>query len=292
MADVGFSLREAFVGMKRSGLLAVAAVVVMSLSFLMLGLFLLLTVNLRHAVHLAQGRVQIAAFLEEGTAPARMAALADSLLALGGVKGIESVSKEDALERFTVELGDDAALLESLEANPLPASFEISIYDDYKTPERVRALAERIQSMEGIEDVDSGLTWVAQLNRATTIVAILDLSFGVIVVFATVVSVGGTIKLALLARRETIQILKLVGATRWFIRSPFLVEGIVEGAVAAGVAALALWGSYRFAAGFLPDLKFMSGVSIGIFVGLGSVLGGFGALVSVRGLLREETRWR
>ena len=121
MGDVGFSLREAFIGMKRSGLTAVAAVVIMSLSFLMLGLFLLLTVNLRHAVHLAQGRVEITAYVDETVATGRLGAMVDSLRQFPGVKTVEWISKEDALARFTEELGDDAALLESLEANPLPA---------------------------------------------------------------------------------------------------------------------------------------------------------------------------
>jgi cell division transport system permease protein len=186
------------------------------------------------------------------------------------------------------ELGTDAALLESLEENPLPASFEIAIYDDYKTPAGVQALAERIQALGDIEHVDSGLTWVTQLTRAITVVAVLDLVFGLVVVFATVVSVGSTIKLALIARQETIQILKLVGATDWFIRSPFLIEGIFEGAVAAGGAAALLWASYLFAAGFLPDLRFLSGISLGAFVVAGSVLGGLGALVAVRGFLRKR----
>ena len=131
MADIGFSLREAVAGMRRSGLLAVAAVMVMSLSLLMLGLFLLLTVNLRHAVHLAQGRVEITAYLDEGLSAKATRALADSLANLRGVKSARWVSKDEALARFKTELGDDSALLESLEANPLPASFEISLYDSY-----------------------------------------------------------------------------------------------------------------------------------------------------------------
>jgi cell division transport system permease protein len=288
MGDVGFSLREAFVGMKRSGLTAVAAVVIMSLSFLMMGLFLLLTVNLRHAVHLAQGRVEITAYVGENASSEWMVAAADSLTRFPGVKAVEWVSKEDALARFTEELGDDAALLESLEANPLPASFEVAIYDDYKTELRVRNLADRILALEGIEDVDSGLTWVAQLNQAIAVIAILDLAFGLIVVFATIVSVGSAIKLALLARRETIQILKLVGATRWFIRSPFLIEGWIQGGLAAGVAAVLLWGSYRLAAGFLPDFQFLGRATLIVFVALGAFLGGVGALVSLRGLLKED----
>jgi len=291
VGDPGFSLREAILGMRRSGLLVVAAVVVMSLSFLMLGLFLLLTVNLRHAVHLAQQRVEISAYLEEGVAPDAAEALGDSLRALPGVKGVEWVSKEQALERFGEELGSDAVLLDALEANPLPAAYQIAIYDDYKTAARVAALSERVLALGGVEDVDSGLNWVAQLNRAITVVAILDLIFGLIVVFATVVSVGSTIKLALLARRETVRILRLVGATGWFIRSPFLIEGALEGVVAAGLAALALWASYLFAAGFLPDLRFLSRGALAGFVVAGSLLGAVGALVSVRGMLKEEEEW-
>ncbi len=288
MGDIGFSLREAFVGMRRSGLTALAAVVVMSLSFLMLGLFMLLTVNLRHAVHLAQARVEIAAYVEENVAPDRVMAMADSLRQIPGIRSVEWISKEDALERFTEELGDDAALLESLEANPLPASFEIAIYDDYKTEGRVSSLAEQIRSVDGVEDVDSGLTWVAQLNRGIAVVAVLDLGFGLIVVFATVVSVGSAIKLALLSRRETIQVLKLVGATKGFIRTPFLIEGVIQGAAAAGIAALLLWGSYRFAVSFLPDFRFLSHFSLVLFVVLGTALGGIGAMVSLRGLLKEK----
>lgn len=288
MGDIGFSLREAFVGMRRSGLTALAAVVVMSLSFLMLGLFMLLTVNLRHAVHLAQARVEIAAYVEENVAPDRVMAMADSLRQIPGIRSVEWISKEDALERFTEELGDDAALLESLEANPLPASFEIAIYDDYKTEGRVSSLAEQIRSVDGVEDVDSGLTWVAQLNRGIAVVAVLDLGFGLIVVFATVVSVGSAIKLALLSRRETIQVLKLVGATKGFIRTPFLIEGVIQGAAAAGIAALLLWGSYRFAVSFLPDFRFLSHSSLVLFVVLGTALGGIGAMVSLRGLLKEK----
>ncbi|MCK4546631.1 MAG: ABC transporter permease [Candidatus Eisenbacteria sp.] len=274
--------------MRRSGLTALAAVVVMSLSFLMLGLFMLLTVNLRHAVHLAQARVEIAAYVEENVAPDRVMAMADSLRQIPGIRSVEWISKEDALERFTEELGDDAALLESLEANPLPASFEIAIYDDYKTEGRVSSLAEQIRSVDGVEDVDSGLTWVAQLNRGIAVVAVLDLGFGLIVVFATVVSVGSAIKLALLSRRETIQVLKLVGATKGFIRTPFLIEGVIQGAAAAGIAALLLWGSYRFAVSFLPDFRFLSHFSLVLFVVLGTALGGIGAMVSLRGLLKEK----
>jgi cell division transport system permease protein len=287
MADLWFSAREAVQGIRRSGLLAAAAVVVMSLSFLMLGLFLLLTVNLRYAVHLAQERVEIAAYAEEGLSAETLVAIGDSLRALPGVRAVQWVGKDAALERFTHELGEDAALLESLEANPLPASYEMSLYDDYKTSARVQDLTRRAASIRGIEDVDSGQAWVDRLNRAIAVVAVLDLGFGLVVVFATVVSIGSTIQLALLARRDTVQVLRLVGASWWFIRSPFLIEGLLEGGVAAGLAALLLFGSYRFAVQFLPDLKFLSMPALAAFLALGASLGGLGALVAVRGLLRE-----
>jgi cell division transport system permease protein len=203
----------------------------------------------------------VTAFLEEGLAPERREELAASARTVEGVAEVRLVSKEEALERFRAGVGRGGAFLEGLDENPLPASLEIELEPASRSAEGMRVVAESLSGLPGIDDLASGQEWVEGYLRAIALVRGVGIGLGAILALAALLIVANTIRLAILARRDELEILALVGASRAFVATPFLLEGIAQGAIGGALALALLAALFRAA---LPELEF----------GLALVLGG------------------
>ena len=278
--------RELFYGLRRSLRSHLAPVILMSIALFVFGLFILSTINLQRVIHLAQEKVGITIYLREDAGDGDRRRLTDLLSRLGGVKEVRYVSSEEALERFRETLGARAYLLEGVEGNPLPASFELDLYDDWKTLDQIEGLVAEVEKEGGVESVVYGESWVGQLERWIYFFIAIDLFLGVVLSLATVLVVGNTMKLAMADRKDTIDVLRLVGATPMQIRFPYLIEGAFLGAASAALALLVLFQSHGFAAKRLAGVLFLGPAGVVLFFLLGAMLGAGGTLLSIRRYLR------
>jgi cell division transport system permease protein len=208
------------------------------------------------------------------------------------VAGVRAVSKEEALERFRAGVGAGAALLEGLDENPLPASLEIELRAERRSPEGLHMVVESIRGLPGIADVASGQDWVAGYLRAIAVVRGIGIGLGIILAVATLLIVTNTIRLAVLSRRDELDILWLVGGSRSFMNTPFLIEGVLQG-TAGGMLAVALL--YAIFLTVLPGFEFGLELVLGatprfftageamVLIAQGAGLGFAGSVAAVNG---------
>lgn len=296
MDRIRYILEDALASIRRSGWSGVSSICTIAVSFLIVGIFLIITGNLGALVAQWQDQFQVAVFLEDGITAEQMALLKKRIQSERAVKHTTYTSKEEALQQFKRELRDKASLLEGLGQNPIPASFQLGIHESFQTPEALRQLAGSLGRAEGVEDVLYGQEWVDRAAAAIRILRLLGLAVGLALGLASLLIVSNTIRLAVYARAEEIEIMRLVGATKTHIRAPFLLEGLIQGGLGAGLALGLLFGAYR-ATLWQLQLKpgevfglglgsFLDPVWVALLLLAGASLGAFGSLISVGRFLR------
>lgn len=283
-----FTLREGVLNLRRAPLMAMSSVAVMGLSLFVLGIFLLITINLRAAIVAVQGQVEIVVFLKEGVRDVEVTAIDAFLRDHPAVRDVRFLTRDDALEEFRRELDEREYLLEALETNPLPDTFEVALFDDWKSTERLAELAEQVGGVAGVDEVKYGREWVGRLNRVIVVLVLVDLFLGIVVALSSLLVVANTVKLTLIARREMIELMKMVGATIGVIRRPFVIEGLLQGAMAAVFASCLLVLLTGFLRERVPEVVSLTPASFALFLSFGAFLGGLGSVVSLQGFLR---RW-
>jgi cell division transport system permease protein len=288
MSTFSFTLREGVLNLRRAPLLTVSSVAVMGLSLFVFGIFLLITVNLRSAIVAVQKQVEVVVFMKESLLEGELESMDQFLREHPGVSAVHYLTSDDALAKFREELKEKEYLLEALETNPLPATFQVALFDDWKTTERIALLSEQISGMAGVEQVKYGKEWVGRLNRVIMVLVLVDLFLGIIVALSSLVVVANTVKLTLIARRDMIELMKMVGATVGVIRRPFVIEGVLQGALASVVAVVLLAFLTVFLKGRVSEVVALSIPLTLAFMLFGAFLGGVGSIVSLQGFLR---RW-
>lgn len=226
-----------------------------------------------------------------GAAAPDVARLEEQIRNLEGVTTVRFVSKQEALERMRQSFGERAAILEAVDdINPLPDSFEVQV----ARPEQVAPVAEAIAAMPGVAKVDYKRDTVDKLFRLTAVLRGLGVVVAVLLVLGSTVVISNAIRLTVFARRREVAIMKLVGATDWFIRWPFVLEGLALGVGGAALAVGALAGAYWWAAGVaartLPFLVLVEPEEVvrltwAPLLGLGALVGSLGSGISLRRFL-------
>ena len=283
-----YHLTQALTGIKRAGFMSAACIIIMTCSLLIFGIFLLLTSNLREVLKYAHGKVEIVAFLEDDLSPAGADSLVREIENIPFVETIRDVDPDTALERLKAEFGNRSYILDALDENPLPASLEIVLKPQYRLKDRVISVAERIEQMRGVEDVSYGRGWITVLERMVRVLALVDIVVGLVVGIAAVVTVSYTVRLTLFARRELIRVLKLVGATDFFVMAPFLLEGAIHGAAAIALSLGVLYLGFRAVDIKVSQAVFMSWNMIAFYAVFGLVVAVLGSWLSVRAFLWEK----
>jgi cell division transport system permease protein len=259
------ALRAGIRGVRATPWVFAISVGTMSAGLLLLAAYLLVVHNMRGALERFGSELRLVAFLS----PQAPRADAEAALgALDGVAGVQWVGPEQALERLRADLGSDADVLEGLPRNPLPGSFEIDVAPARRTPEGLRALAAQVRGVPGVEDVRWGEDWAAGYARVLGAAEWIGAGLGAFLLLALGAIVAGTVRLAVRARSDEIEIQRLVGAGGLFVRLPFYLEGALQGGVAAGVALGALFALYRLGLPWLHEpLGFLLGRSQVAFFG-------------------------
>ncbi|MFT3841375.1 MAG: permease-like cell division protein FtsX [Myxococcaceae bacterium] len=294
-AKASYFGRAALGGMWRSPFVHVVAIASLAITLVGFALARLASGEVDALVDTMSGEVELTVYLKEGSTQEQAEQLRIALA--NHTAGVaKTVSPQEALERLEAQLGDQGKGLSSLPRNPLPWSVEVALPPGGRDLATLRSLADRAQKLDFVEQVDFGeqalerLTAIARGLKLATLVAFA------IVFLTTVVVVSATLQLAIYARREEIEIQKLVGGTDRFVRAPFLIEGLLQGSTGAAVASLAVWLFVRFgvpkiavALGFADTVSFTGLLHPRLFgelFALGGGLGLAGSVVAVRRFLR------
>jgi cell division transport system permease protein len=236
MRRVFYVLREAGANMRTNRTTTVVAILTTAFTLACVGIFLLLYVNLRSAAGWLQDDIKVMVYLDDRVSREGAQDLEAKLKADRMVAGVLYISKEQALGEFRAQFPSDSHLLEGLGENPLPASFVVTLAPSYRSPDAVKRWAERTGTMAGVAKVDYNQEWIDALAWLVRYIELAAIGVGVILSAAAVTIIGNTIRLALFARREEIEILRLIGATRAFIRIPYFLEGAVLGACGSALS--------------------------------------------------------
>lgn len=248
-----YFVREAGSNLARNFLMFVAAAVAVAISLSLFGAVLLFQRIVSNVTTQWQNDVVMNVFLKDDAAanPADVKRISEELQGYKEVKGVTYVTKNEAYDEFRSMFGNQPELVESVTPETLPASFRVSLNDN----DTLETVQERIRTISGVDEVNSAVEQVKSIQRVLTYLQVGVMIAGIVLLISSVVLISNTIRLAIFARRKEIAIMKLVGATNWFIRWPFLLEGAAAGVVGVGLAValtflirylLTGWESIRF----------------------------------------------
>ena len=284
---IGYSWNEAMAGIRRAKLMSLLSVSTISAALFLLGAFLLVTVNFRSAVSTFKNKFEIQAFLSESCDQHQALVVGSYIREIPGVADAVFVSKEEALKKFRQELSGQADLLDALETNPLPRSFRVTLLPGARNPEAMARIAGKITAIDKVEDAEYGKDWLGRFYRLGRLLVMLDIALLVIVSLASVIVIFNTIQLTLYARRQAVEIMRLVGATDSFIQRPFLLEGMLHGCAGTLIGTAVLYVFYRLLAGNFPSVIFFQAQQSLVLLAFGIVLGLAGSWIAVKRFLRR-----
>jgi cell division transport system permease protein len=283
--------REALLSFRRAPLLSTLSITTIAFSLFTLGLFGLVAINLRQALRGIEERVEIVAFVLRGTPAETITLATQDIAAFPEVQDVSFVSEEQALARARSELVEFRDAYRDIKANPLPASIEVRMREGFRSSASVERVVERIRGFGFVDDIRYGRDWVRRLDQLRNVTGLVGLVIGLAFAGVAVVIIGVTIRLTILQRAREISIMRLVGATNWFIRGPFLLEGALKGLL-GGLLSLALcYAGYLLfrdtTGGPFAGLIFFRPEHMVVIIAFGVLLGLGGSLVSVGRHLRN-----
>jgi cell division transport system permease protein len=280
--------REALLSFRRAPLLSTLSITTIAFSLFTIGLFGLVAINLRQALRGIEERVEIVAFVLRGTPAETITLATQDIAAFPEVQDVGFVSEEQALARARTELVEFRDAYRDLAANPLPASMEVRMKEGFRSSASVERVAARIRGFGFVDDVRYGRDWVRRLDQLRNVTGLVGVVIGLAFAGVAVVIIGVTIRLTILQRAREISIMRLVGATNWFIRGPFLLEGALKGLL-GGLLSLALCyaGYLLFRDTTFDGLIFFRVQHMLVIIVFGVLLGLAGSLVSVGRHLRN-----
>ncbi|EEG77852.1 permease-like cell division protein FtsX [Dethiobacter alkaliphilus] len=285
-----YYIKEAFSSIFRNGWMSFASVGVVTVTLFILGSFLLLNINVEHLAEDIKDQVEIIAYVDEELSTRQVDSLRVQVIQLEQVEEVRFVGKDEALYRLRDQLGD---LVEGYEddRNPLRDSFEVRTI----IPEDIPAVAAQLERMQGIARVDYGTEVVERLFMFTGTIRWVGMAFMTGLALTAMFLIANTIKLTVNARSKEIMIMKYVGATEWFVRWPFLIEGVLLGFLGALMPTLVLVFVYGEVVAWTSlNLYFLPLVAPEVIISelakllllLGTAIGGMGSLVSMRRFLK------
>jgi cell division transport system permease protein len=290
LPSLSYFFREVYINMKRNVLMSMASISTVTILSLILGFFIIIIMNMNYWSENLVRQLQIVVYLSDDVTEKQIKVVQSSLELTPYIENITFISKEEALKRLREKLKNQLELSD-IGKNPLPNSFEVKV----KEPDKIPRVAAMIRNYPGIETVRYGEKIAGKLitvNRAVHFVGFVILAA---LFISTMFIVSNTIRLTVFARRKEIAVMQLVGAANWFIRWPFILEGILQGFIGSLISMLLLRLSYAYfqtkIATALPFLIMLSTESLFaqislILLGTGICVGAAGSLISVNKFLR------
>lgn len=293
--SLGYLTKEGFRNVWLNRLMSVASISVLLACLVMMGIAFMLIVNMQEIITNIEDANVIVAFVDDNADETKLEQVKTDLMKIKNVKSCEYVSKDDAREEQIANLGGDEELFKGVE-NLIPDSYRV-VLDDLSLFD---ATLKEIQNVDGVQSVREDRELSQQVSKIRETVTYI--SFGVIIILLIVslFIISNTIKITMFSRRLEIKIMKSVGATAWFIRWPFMVEGMLLGVIAGGLSLGLIWGVYEIVArsiggsfgflmssGLVPFTDHVLTLLIA-FLAVGILTGAFGSAVSISKYLKEQ----
>jgi cell division transport system permease protein len=282
---------ESISSVKRNRVMSAASITTVAAALFIFGVFMLLVVNVNKIVSTVESEIEIKVFLEKDVTTIQKQQIEKDIKAIDEVKEIHFESQEEALEKFKEGLGEKADLADGLELeNPLPASFILKV----NSPQDVAVVSAKLKDHAGIEKINDGQQMVETIIKVTGFIKITSILLMIILGVISISLISNTIKLTVFARKREIGIMKYIGATDWFIRWPFVIEGMLMGLFGAVISILILGFGYGYGAKIVTDSQMIFALvpaneiilSLGWqFSLIGIFIGGIGSLLSIRKFL-------
>ncbi len=284
---VGYFVKEAATNLRRNKLMTVAAVLTAAVSLLLLGGVFTLGSFVSSITGELRDKVEVSVFLVDEITPQQQNDVQATIQGLEVVRKVSYVTKEEAYEEFKELYKDQPALYENIDADVLPASFRVEMSD----PERVDVVRSKLDRNPAVEEIADQRETVQRLVNFTDLLRTFSFVMIVVLLGAAVLLISNATQLAIYARRREIEIMKLVGATNWFVRLPFMLEGVTAGVFGAVIALFLLGVGKSIARTQFPvwiPTTALHGVAFGQIIWLvlvGITVGALGSAVAVRRFL-------
>ncbi|MCP3959225.1 MAG: ABC transporter permease [bacterium] len=287
---LGYFTREAFLSLVRSWKISLLAVLTIAVSLILGGVFLLVSGNLRHVVEGWKSESKVVIYLRAEASGSETVRMTRALEETDWALDVELVSAETAHRRFRRAFPSLSDLLEGWGENPLPTSIEVGLdWQQFEDRPALEAAFAELRADPAVSMIDDDRDWLNQLEAVVFVLEALGLVLGAILLVTAIFTISSVIRLTAFLYREEIAVMRLVGATEFFIRGPFYVEGLMQGLLGGAVAVTALFGAHllvleRYAGAPLSLLasRFLAPIELLALIGLGGLAGLVGAVTSLR----------
>lgn len=287
-----YFIKEVYTSFKRNIWMTLASIFTVVLSLFILGFFSIVILNLNKMADTLESQVQISVYLKDDLSQEEIDETKETLSKIEGLQDIKFTTREEAMEKFKERLGDQQFLLDALDdTNPLPDSFSLTV----TSPQQVKTIADTVVALDSVESASYSQDIINHLFNLTHLIRLIGVALIILLTGAAIFIISNTIRLTVFARRKEIAIMKYVGATDWFIRWPFLLEGICLGFIGGGLATIFLYivynqvtqEIYESMAFFplIPQHPFIDYISLAILVA-GIIIGALGSTISLKRFLK------
>ncbi|HUV49661.1 MAG TPA: permease-like cell division protein FtsX [Anaerolineae bacterium] len=287
--------KRAFQDIRTNKFLNAVTIITIFLSILIVSALVLFFLNTNDYMNSWKKGIRIIAYLKPDIVEANLVDIKNKIQGLYGVAEAEFISKEEAMKRLREQMKRQSSLLNGLKENPLPHAFEISLTGQFANSERIENLAVKIESLPEIDDVEYGRKWIGRFVKLFDLFRLTGYAMSGIFFMAAVFIVVNTIRLVIYSRREEIEIMRLVGATDRFIKTPFYIEAVIQGALGGIIGLAVLFAAYIYISinveqGLSSDLlhvRFLSLRLSGTIILCSMLVGWLGCFISLRQFLKE-----
>lgn len=287
-----YFIKEVYTSFKRNIWMTLASIFTVVLSLFILGFFSIVILNLNKMADTLESQVQISVYLKDDLSQEEIDETKETLSKIEGLQDIKFTTREEAMENFKERLGDQQFLLDALDdTNPLPDSFSLTV----TSPQQVKTIADTVVALDSVESASYSQDIINHLFNLTHLIRLIGVALIILLTGAAIFIISNTIRLTVFARRKEIAIMKYVGAIDWFIRWPFLLEGICLGFIGGGLATIFLYivynqvtqEIYEAMAFFplIPQHPFINYISLAILVA-GIIIGALGSTISLKRFLK------
>ena len=287
-----YFIKEVYTSFKRNIWMTLASIFTVVLSLFILGFFSIVIFNLNKMADTLESQVQISVYLKDDLSQEEIDETKETLSKIEGLQDIKFTTREEAMKNFKERLGDQQFLLDALDdTNPLPDSFSLTV----TSPQQVKTIADTAAALDSVESASYSQDIINHLFNLTHLIRLIGIALIILLTGAAIFIISNTIRLTVFARRKEIAIMKYVGATDWFIRWPFLLEGICLGFIGGGLATIFLYivynqvtqEIYEAMAFFplIPQHPFIDYISLAILVA-GIIIGALGSTISLKRFLK------
>ncbi|MBN1291939.1 MAG: ABC transporter permease [Candidatus Latescibacteria bacterium] len=288
-----YSLKEAVKALLHIRSMTIVSIFTITIALIILGLLGIVTLFGHSFVDSLMKSEEINVYLKDEMSDADMLGLESAIASMSEVESTRILTKEDAARELEKMFNED--LLAGIEKNPLPRTIVITLASGHRMSEDHETVAERIRKVTNVESVEYGREWMSKMDIFFLLFILMEIILITIIVSACLLIISNTISLTVFARNETIEIMRLVGATDSFIRRPFYFEGFIQGILSGSMAFLILFGAFEWLRYAIPDLQvylYIFGIqnfillshrfSMALIIPAGALMGLIGSTVAVR----------